>query len=474
MLDNIKVPLVVDLDGTLIQTDTLLELLLALIKKTPWIIFLLPVWLLRGKAYFKYAVANRVELNPALLPYHQAFLNYLQQQKQHGRRLILATAANERIAHKIADYLGLFTTVLASDEKNNLVGARKLVAIKQHCDAFVYAGNEANDLPIWRAATAIIIISRSPRLLKQVQQLHIPIEYQCITPLFQWQTVMAALRMHQWGKNILIFVPLLTAYKFTNLSLFFLLIAGFFALNLCASSGYLINDLFDLTTDRQHARKSTRPFASGALPLVMGFYAIPLLLITSFILAFYLSTLFALFLATYFVLTMSYTFYFKKIVLVDVILLALFYVLRIIMGGVVVQVPLSEWLLAFSLFFFLSLAFVKRVSELQTLRSANQLMTVGRGYLADDLEQIMIFGTCSGYIAILIFALFINSASIITLYHSPQWLWLCCPLLLYWISRIWLLTHRGFMHDDPVLFAIKDKMSYVVGFFILILLWLAK
>lgn len=282
------------------------------------------------------------------------------------------------------------------------------------------------------------------------------------------------LRLHHWSKNLLLFIPLFTAYKFNQPHLVLLALQGFFAFCLCASSVYIINDLVDLSADKQHERKKHRPFAAGDVSVMAGLCLIPCLLFSSFMLARNISWNFTAVLAVYFLVTCAYSFFCKKIAILDVILLATLYVMRVIAGGVAIQVPLSEWLLAFSLFLFLSLAFMKRSAELQHLRKKNVMMVTGRGYVSSDFEQISTLGSCSGYIAVLVFALYINSHTILKLYRQPQILWLCCPILLYWISRAWLLTHREQMIDDPILFALKDKTSYFVGILLFALIYFAK
>lgn len=467
------IPLIVDLDGTLIKTDCLWEGFVSLLKINPFYIFLTVIWLIHGKAYLKQEIAKRIDLDPALLPYNDEFLTYLQQQRQQGRSLILATAADQIFAKKIANHLDIFDSIIASDGKNNLSGSIKLATIIKNYPAFVYAGNHLLDLPIWKSSTAIIIISSSKSLFKKTCKLNLPIEYKNISPI-SFKTIAKALRIHQWTKNILLFLPLLTAYKLTETHLLFLALKGFFAFSLCASSVYIINDLLDLAADRQHPQKKHRPFAAGDLSISLGLWGIPLLLLSSFALALNMSIQFSAVLGVYFFITVSYSFCCKKIVLLDVILLAMLYVIRIVGGGVAVNVPLSEWLLVFSLFLFLSLAFMKRASELYHLQNKNELAAAGRGYFPNDFEQVMSFGASSGYISVLVFALYINNDGIFKLYHHPQILWLCCPILLYWISRAWLLARRGQMHDDPVLFSIKDKVSYIVALLILTILCLAR
>jgi 4-hydroxybenzoate polyprenyltransferase len=283
-----------------------------------------------------------------------------------------------------------------------------------------------------------------------------------------------ALRVHQWVKNSLLFLPVLAAYQFNNSHLLIQEILGFIAFSFCASSAYILNDILDLSADREHATKKFRPFSAGDLSIGFGLMMIPLLWFISFSIAWCISLPFTAILMLYFLSTILYSLYFKKIMLLDVIILTMMYIIRIMAGGILGQIPISDWLLAFSFFFFLSLAFVKRVSELHQNQKQGLLKTPGRAYLSSDLEQLTHFGASSGYIAILVFALYLNSQTVLQLYHYPRLLWLGCPLLLYWISRTWLLTHRHQVHDDPVVFALKDQATYVVALLFCVLFFLAK
>lgn len=473
--DTIKnTPLCVDLDGTLVKTDTLIESFLALIKHNPFYAFLLPFWLLQGKAHLKWEIARRVTLDVTSLPYHPELLAFLSDEHQHGRHLILVTASDVKIARQIADHLGIFAEVMGSDGKTNLSGNNKLKAMEARFGdkGFDYAGNAEVDLKIWPHAREAILVNASRRLLSKARKItsvsHIFNDKKMLLKM-----VIKALRIHQWAKNILIFVALIVAHKVNNpLSLFHSVLA-FITFGLCASGVYLLNDMLDLDADRKHPRKKHRPFASGDLPLLYGFMLLPLLFIGGVALSLVLSFEFFLIIALYFILTTAYSFYFKKLVLIDVILLAGLYTIRIIAGAVAINAPTSQWLLAFSMFIFLSLALVKRFSELYTIRRSKEETSRGRGYFASDLEQLASFGVASGYIAVLVLALYIDSKEVVASYTYPHGLWLICPIFLYWISRVWLLAHRGQMHEDPILFAIKDKQSYILGFLVIIIMLLS-
>ena len=404
--------LCVDLDGTLIRTDLLQESLVLLIKDNPFALVRLPFWLLRGKATLKAEIAARVTLDPAALPYNKEFVSWLEAERRAGRSLWLYSAADEQLARRVAEHLGLFDRVLAGDPGTALAGSDKAV------------------FPDRR---------NTPR------------------------AVLRALRPHQWAKNVLILMPLLAAHRATDLSLAGTALLAMVAFCLCASSVYLLNDLLDLEADRAHPRKSKRPFAAGDLSILAGLALAPALLLAGALLAALLPAKFQLVFATYYVLTLGYSFFLKGRVLLDALALAGLYTLRVIAGAAAVSVPLSFWLLLFSVFLFLSLAFVKRFAELDGLRRQQRLRAAGRGYYVEDLPMLQSLGSASGYLSVLVLALYINSPEIQALYSRPKAIWFLCVLMLYWVSRVWMQASRGLMHDDPVVFALKDRVSVGVG-----------
>ncbi len=457
-------PLCVDLDGTLIRSDLLLESFVLLIKRNPLYVFLVPFWLLRGKSVLKEQIASRVELNPAALPYDREFMQWLRSERNSGRSLWLCTASNERLATRVADHLGLFDGVLASDANTNLAGSAKASELVRKFGerGFDYCGNERRDLSIWQRANTAIVVNASSRLERDAAR---------VAPAVQsfprrssaLRAVLRALRPHQWAKNVLVLVPLVAAHRAGELDEVIAAVLGLVAFCLCASSVYLLNDLLDLEADRAHARKSGRPFAAGDLSLSAGLLLAPLLLMAAVVIAAYLPPKFWLVLGTYYALTCAYSFVLKGMVLVDALALAGLYTLRIIGGSAAVEVPLSFWLLLFSVFLFLSLAFVKRFAELDALRRQNRLRAAGRGYHVEDLPLLQSLGTAAGYLSVLVLALYINSPAIEALYRQPKVIWTLCVLMLYWVSRVWMMAQRGLMHDDPVVFALKDRQSLAIG-----------
>jgi 4-hydroxybenzoate polyprenyltransferase len=455
----------VDLDGTIVNTDTLWESLLLLVKSNPLMFLRLPFWLLKGKAFLKRRVSMIVTLNPCRMPYREAVLNFIKSERQGGKEIVLATAADQKIAQSFADHLGIFSAVLASDGSVNLSKENKLRAIKDHNGAhgFEYIGNNVTDLPIWKEAHKAHLVEPTQSLLSSAKKVA------TVGRVFnssekKMMALLNTMRPYQWAKNLLLFVPLILAHKVDNLALVQKAMIGFVTFSLCASAVYILNDLLDLDSDRQHPNKKYRPLASGTLSIKTGLMAALFLGVTAFgISLFFFSVPFTIMLGIYVLLTTTYSFYIKKIPVLDVLILAGLYTHRILAGGIAADVPISAWLLGFSTFLFLSLAFAKRYTELRLLHLNNRKETEGRGYLVDDMGIIQTLGPTSGYLSVLVLALYINSKEVILLYNHPSILWLLGPCLLYWITRVWLIASRGQMNDDPIIFAIKDKMSYVVG-----------
>ena len=457
-------PLCVDCDGTLIRTDLLHEAMFLLLKKSPFSLLLVPLWLLRGKAYLKLKIAECVSIDAASLPYNVDFLAYLQQERLTGRRLILATASARPYADAVARHLNLFEAVYATEHGINLSSRHKAERLEQIFGArgFVYAGNAKPDLQVWQRAAGAILVDTPAVVKHQAHELCAIVgEFNSSRPSIK--TYLKAMRLHQWLKNALVFVPLFAAHRFTEIDLLAQAALAFLAYGLCASSVYLLNDLLDLAADRAHPRKCKRPFASGDLPLLHGVVLIPTLLLGALAIAVFLPVKFALVLAAYYLTTLAYSLWLKNRVMVDVILLAALYTFRVIAGAAATGIAPSFWLLAFSMFVFLSLAMVKRYAELHSVLQQNKTAAAGRDYHVDDLPLLASMGSASGYLSILVMALFVNSEDVHQQYAQPTLLWLVLPLLLFWISRIWMKTHRGEMHDDPVVFAARDRTSLIVA-----------
>ncbi|WP_313147987.1 UbiA family prenyltransferase [Stenotrophomonas sp.] len=454
--------LCVDLDGTLLRSDLLYESLLALLARSPLFALLVPFWLLRGKAYVKRQLASRVTLQVETLPYDERVVAMLRATPQRPR--VLCTASDRLLVQSIADHLGVFDEVIASDGARNLAGQAKAEALVERYGerGFDYLGNHRVDLPVWKHAAGAVVVNASESLTNQASAQTRLIDHLPGQPggLRTW---IKALRLYQWLKNLLVLVPLLTAHRLFEPEAVVNAALAFLAFGLCASGVYLLNDLLDLAPDRQHPRKRKRPFAAGTLPLFHGLVATPLLTLAGFALALWTSPAFALVLLIYFITTLAYSFTLKRIVMIDVVVLAALYTVRIIGGAFAIDSPRSFWLLAFSMFIFLSLALLKRYTELTAAATQGKQNASGRGYSVADLPLVQSFGTAAGYIGVLVFALYINSPDSLRLYATPQVLWLLCPVLLYWISRAWFVAHRGDMHDDPIVFAARDRVSQGVG-----------
>ena len=474
MARSTPLPICIDLDGTLIRSDLLYESLLRLLKRNPFYLLLLPFWLAGGKAHLKQQIARRVELDPALLPYREALLTLLEEKRAQGHRLVLATACDQQLAVGVAEHCGLFDEVLASDGACNLAGPEKARALVERFGerGFVYAGNDETDLKVWRHAAEAWVVSDSPSLQRRARQAAPETRLLDAAGTGAGAALIRAARPHQWLKNLLIFVPLLTAHRFELQSLLSAATA-FLAFGLCASSVYLLNDMLDLEADRRHLTKRNRPFASGALALRTGLVVAPLLLLTALALAATLPTTFIAVLAVYYVLTLAYSFLLKQKELVDVLVLATLYTLRILAGAAAVEVRVSFWLLALSMFLFFSLALVKRYTEMLAVSGRGETQAAGRGYRPGDLEGLSQMGAASGYLAVLVLALYINSDDIRRLYAAPEVIWLLCPLLLYIISRVWLLARRDELHEDPVVFVIRDRHSLFAAALGALSFWMA-
>ena len=458
-----KPTIVIDLDGTLIKTDLLVESFLLLIKKNPFLMFAVVLWLFKGKAHMKREIAKRVDLPVELLPYNQVVLDYIHEKKKQGHQIALATASYKRFANDVAHFLEVFDAVYATDGDLNLSGSKKRAALNAAYGEknYIYAGNAKVDTKVWQDSAAAVVVGDKSLANKAEKICGLEEHFQTESGFAKrW---LKALRVHQWVKNSLIFVPVLAAHQFSDVNQLMLCMGAFISFSLCASSVYILNDLLDLFDDRRHKTKKNRPFAAGTLNLIHGLLVAPVLLVVAFITAVFISPNFFIVLICYYVLTFAYSFYLKRVVLIDVITLAGLYTVRIIAGAAAISVQLSFWLLAFSIFVFLSLALVKRYTELLALQGRTVKKALGRGYHADDIELLSSLGGSSGYISVLVLALYINSSDVKVLYGDPMVMWPICLIMLFWISRVWIMAHRGQMHDDPIVFAIKDKVSILCG-----------
>lgn len=474
-MEQSNLPLVVDLDGTLILTDSLHESLINMLKLHPFEIFrLIKVYFL-GKAEFKKFVYEHSDFKADNLPYRHELIEYIQHERQQGRKIILATAAYKEIAYKISDFLQCFDGVIATDAQHNLKGVNKFKAIEQKIGRkFIYIGDDYADLPIWKEASgAIIVGSKVNKLTKKIYQTETPILKQLSNDSTSVVTWLKAIRIHQWLKNILLFVPLLTAFQFYDLHKLFLVAIAFIAFSLGASATYILNDLWDLDNDREHLSKKNRPFASGRLSVVQGIKASILLLLSAVFISVWISWFFLSMFLLYLFITTLYSLRLKQVVLLDIIILSVLYTIRIFAGSVVIHINLSYTLLAFSILIFLSLATVKRCAELVFVNN-NQSLIAGRGYMKSDLDILWPLGVSTYIGAIILFGLYINAPETIVHYKTPALLWLVQLFMIYLIGNLWVMTKRGLMHDDPIVFFIQDKKSLILLVLIICVILLAR
>jgi len=457
-------PLVVDLDGTLIRTDMLHESALRALRDNPLDTLRIPYWLSQGKAMLKQHLANRTDFDPTSVPYNHELLDWLKQQQAQGRKLVLCTASDRSIAMAISEHVGVFDEVMASDGTTNLAGEHKAEALEQRFGraGFDYAGNSRADLAVWQRARRAVVVNASVDLAKQAGA-RCEVERVFSSPAVGFAVYRRVLRVHQWMKNLLLFVPLLAAHQITNADTWLALVLAFFAFSLCASSVYIANDLLDLESDRHHPRKCKRPFASGMVSAWEGVILAPILLLASLAIGWHVGGSFLPWLVFYFFLTCTYSWGLKRLVLVDCLTLAMLYTLRIVAGAAAADMSLSFWLLAFSVFLFLSLAFVKRYAELQVQVLNGKQKAHGRGYYTSDAPLVQMLGITSGFAAVVVLALYLNSDVVVQLYRTPELVWGAVPVMLFWVSWMWMQAHRGEMHDDPLVFAVKDKASLLAG-----------
>jgi 4-hydroxybenzoate polyprenyltransferase len=462
-------PLAVDLDGTLFRTDLLFECLLRLVRQKPWLLALVPFWLFRGKAYLKRRMSECVELDYRLLPLHEPLVEWLRKEKALGRPLILATAADQQLAEQAVAHLGLFDVVIGSDETNNLKGQAKAAALQRlYASGFAYAGNSSVDHAVWKLSEEAIVVNAGAGVKARAERLT------KVTKVFArpgngFRCLLRSLRPYQWVKNLLIFVPAFTSHEGIHGRILLESMIAFVAFSLCASGTYLVNDLLDLEEDRAHATKKFRPFASGECSIPVGVAAATGCFLAGMSVAVAFGGGLPLLLCVYVLIAFVYSVQIKRIFLLDVLTLSTLYTMRVIVGHVVTGIPFSVWLLSFSFFLFLSLAFSKRAAELFPMETGKSATLPGRGYRADDLQIISIAGLCSGLLSSLIFAMYINSESVTLLYRHPIYLWAILPLLLYYILRIWIICGRGELHDDPVLYTAKSPSTYYIAALVLVI-----
>ena len=467
MISKMPDVLCVDCDGTLIRSDLLQESLWRFVKSRLFGVFQVLWWLLKGRARLKYELAGRVSLPYETLALNRQVVNFIEMARASGRKVLLVTAASQVQAEQLARHLGFFDGVYGSDSTTNLKAEQKAALLTKLFGrgGFAYAGDSRADLPVWAAAGAAIVVTGSQRLLAKARS-----EYDnvvlILTELRGPQRWIKLTRIHQWAKNLILFVPVVTAHRMFDVPVLRQSLLAFFSFGLIASSTYILNDLIDLDTDRLHPKKKQRPLACGSVGIFEGVLAAMVMFAAGASIALLLPTLFGLTVAFYIILTVLYSACVKRMMLADAVLLGGLYSLRLYAGGTATGISLSTWLLAFSIFIFFSLALAKRLAELRPLlasETAEHARLGGRAYTLGDIPAVTALGTSSGLISVLVLVLYINGPEVVQLYSQPKLLLLLVPLLLYWIGRIWMLAQRGDLLEDPVLYAVKDFKSYVVA-----------
>lgn len=464
-------PLCVDLDDTLLKTDLLYETLILLIRRSPFVLAAFPFWLTKGRAFLKRQIALRVRPDVGSLPFRGELVVFLRSQKNQGRQLVLVSAADQSIAEAVAAHLQLFDEVIASDGTQNIKGANKAKLLEQRFGkgGFDYIGDSRSDIAVWRSARRAFVVTNSNRFANTIKSI-VPVEKIFSRSVGRFASLIKAFRIHQWTKNLLVFVPVITSHRILEAPILIKATLAFFSFTLVCSGVYLINDLLDIEVDRRHTTKRFRALAAGELSIIAALFWATGLVASGTTLGFLCGASFLFLLAIYILGSFAYSIWLKHIVMLDVVVLACFYSLRLFAGGAATGIGCSEWLLAFSIFFFFCLAMVKRYSELREAVSVDGQSHGARGYLQTDLDTLASFGVSSGLISVLVFVLYIMSPEVRILYRRPAVLLLLCPLFLYWITRIWFKAQRGEVPQDPVVFALTDPTSYLAGLWAVLVL----
>ena len=458
-------PLVLDLDNALLRTDLLHETAVAYLKGNPLRLFQLALWLLRGKAVLKRALSERVVLDVEGLPVNEALVAFGQAEAAAGRLVGVASASDALLAHRVARRFGFTDFVIASDGVSNFKGDAKRQQLQQRFpNGFSYAADAAVDLAVWRHAQTIVLAGASPGTARAAARLGKPIEASFENPGLGLRGWRKALRVHQWAKNALVFVPLILSGMASEPQAMLSALIAFAAMSVLASGTYLINDLFDLGDDRRHWSKRERPLASGRMRITQGVAASAVLIAAGLAAGAVLGTTSLLLLAFYMAATLAYSLYLKRQPIVDAFTLAVLFTTRLGLGIAAVGAAPSAWLLVFSMFLFASLSFAKRQTEIQRSIANGRSDVGGRGYRTGDSGLVLAMGIATGMTAVTIMVLYIiNDAFSAQFYKEPVFLWAFPAVLFMWISRIWLLCHREELHDDPVAFAVRDRVSIVLG-----------
>lgn len=457
-------PLVVDLDETLLQTDTLIESVAAGLARQPRGTLYAVGALVGGRAALKSALAEAVSLDVDTLPENADLVKYLRVQAAQGREIHLVSAADERVVQAVAERFGFFASAYGSSRQRNLKGKNKASFLAERFpEGFVYAGDSKADIAVWRVARGALLVGVSEATAKAAQRL-CPVERSFPGKGGSLKDWRKQFRLHQWAKNGLLFAAIFLGGVYLDPESWARTILGFLFFSLMASATYVVNDLFDLEADRRHPTKRHRPLASGRIRIIQ---AAPAALFAGLVSIFGMAALGVgalLTLLFYTAITLAYSFYLKRIPMLDVGVLALLFTTRIVLGAHLAHVALSEWLLVFSMFFFLSLSIAKRYVEVARRAKVINGGIPGRGYETGDVAMLLSFGVGTSVAALLTMCVYLLEAAYPSgVYGAPEFLWLTVIAIALWCMRIWLLAHREKLDDDPVAFAVKDRLSYGVG-----------
>ncbi|MGB9701961.1 MAG: UbiA family prenyltransferase [Candidatus Kapaibacteriota bacterium] len=469
-----QIPLVVDLDGTLISTDVLMEQLFILLKRKPYFILHILVWFFQGYAKLKYEITKRVELSPEILPYKEEVINWVKTQKEAGRKIVLATAAQIENAEIIGNYIGIFDEIIATTPNYNLRGNNKRLILNQKFGEknYDYIGDAYIDLNVWKSARKAILVEPTKDLISRTKQIT-NVEKVFEPKDSKISIFLKSIRVNQWLKNFLIFVPVILAHHFDLITLLQLLIS-FILFSFVSSAVYLLNDLYDLEADRKHPIKKNRPLASGQMHLSTGlYYSIGFLLVSLTLSYFFLTISFFYILLLYFIANLFYSLYFKYQPIFDIILLSFLYTIRLFAGGFIANVIISEWLISFSLFFFTSLAILKRYAEIKIYENTKISTPNVRGYNLKDTQFLFTSGIASSITSSLIFILYIQSEKVTKLYTHPQYLIVIAIILILFLLRTWFNVGKDLKTDNPIEMVLSDKINYLLLLIVVLIMFLS-
>ncbi len=438
-------PLICELDGTLLKTDLRSE---RLMRKAKHIL----KRVISSDTDSKQTQLDNNATNTSL-PINEEIFEFLQARRSAGQSLVLRSDEDSEHVTSLLGDKYIFEEVISHNNAELL---------KSKFGEFDYLGTERTPLSTWQAATNCFTVETGSKTPEKLKQNNLKLSQQFSVSRGDAKSIFKSLRVYQWLKNLLVFVPIITSQQLNNTAALKSSIIMFFCFSMVASFGYIVNDLLDLQSDRSHPVKRTRPFASGALSVGHGVFIGIVLLALAGIGGLFLPVEANLALGIYLMLTVLYSLYLKTKLMIDVVALGGLFTLRVIGGAAAIESELSFYLLSFSIFIFSSLAMVKRFAELDNLQKRNKLAARGRGYQVGDIESVRIIGISLGYMSVFIMGQYINSPLVTQYYNHPKFIWLLFPLLTFWLGRLWILASRGEVNEDPLIFTIKDTTSLLV------------